>query len=255
VPAFFDQYLVYHPAPWEDQNWARASGLPLQDVIFETEDRIRLFGWFVTAGAEAGVLLWCHGNAGNIINRLDNLAWLHRFGISVFLFDYRGYGRSQGRPSEPGLYRDALAAYDYVTKARGVPASKLVLFGRSLGASVAGHVASLRPVAGLILESAFPSVEAVARHYYFGLPVHWLLGARFPLDEKLKSIHVPILVIHGAVDDIIPFEMGQRVFEVANEPKSFYTVPGADHNNLYVVGATPYFQRLKRFMDEVVRPG
>jgi fermentation-respiration switch protein FrsA (DUF1100 family) len=252
VPEFFDRYLVYHPAPWVDRDWARESGLPLEPVTLETEDRIRLFGWFV-AGAGPGVLLWCHGNAGNIIHRLDNLALLHRKGLSVLLFDYRGYGRSEGRPSEIGLYRDALAAYDYLIKTRRIASSKLVLFGRSLGASVAGHVASVRPVAGLILESAFPSVEAVARHYYFGLPMHWFLGARFPLAEKLKAVHVPVLVIHGALDDIIPYEMGEQVFAAANEPKAFYPVPTADHNNLYAIGGDAYFERLKRFVEDVIR--
>jgi hypothetical protein len=198
-------------------------------------------------------LLWCHGNAGNIIHRLDNLARLQRIGVSIFLFDYRGYGRSQGRPSEVGLYRDALAAFTHLTETRRIPPKRIVLFGRSLGAAVATQLASTRPAAGLVLESAFPSVEAVARHYYFGLPAHWFLGSRFPLEDRLKDVHIPLLVIHGALDEIIPFELGQRVFEAANTPKSFYAVAGADHNNVYVVGGTAYYERLKRFVDEAVR--
>ena len=253
MPEFFDQYLVYHPAPWEGRDWAQVSGLPLEDVWFQTEDGVRLFGWYLSAPASTAVLLWCHGNAGNIVHRLDNLARLHRIGVSVFLFDYRGYGRSQGRPSEEGLYRDAQAAYGHLTQARGIPSKRLVVLGRSLGAAVATQLASIRPAAGLILESAFPSVEAVARHYYFGLPVHWLLGSRFPLEERLKDVHVPVLVIHGALDEIIPFELGQRVFEAANKPKEFYAIPNADHNNVYIVGGNSYFERLKRFIDEVVR--
>ena len=128
-----------------------------------------------------------------------------------------------------------------------------MLFGRSLGAAVAGEVASQRPVAGLILESSFPSVEALARFHYFGLPVHWLIGARFNLADKLKHVSVPILVIHGDQDEIVPIHLGRQVFEAAKDPKAFYLVPGADHNNLYHVGGRPYFQRLKLFVEEVIR--
>ncbi|MGH7206250.1 MAG: alpha/beta hydrolase [Nitrospiraceae bacterium] len=252
MSGFLDQLLVYHPDPWEDRDWARISGLQLEDVWFPAEDGTRLFGWYVESSGSPAVLLWCHGNAGNIINRLDNLRELHRLGISVFLFDYRGYGRSQGRPSEEGLYQDALGAYAYVTQARRIRPERIVLFGRSLGAAVAGEVASQRPAAGLILESAFPSVEALARVHYFGLPAHWLLGARFNLADWLKNVSIPILVIHGDRDETVPIKLGKQVLEAAKNPKSFYLVPGADHNDLYLVGGKPYFQRLKHFVQEVV---
>jgi len=248
-----DQLFVYHPDAWEDRDWARISGLPLEDVWFPATDGTRLFGWYVESSGSPAVLLWCHGNAGNIINRLDNLRELYHLGLSVFLFDYRGYGRSQGRPSEEGLYQDALGAYAHVTGTRRIRPERIVLFGRSLGAAVAGEVASQRPVAGLILESSFPSVEALARFHYFGLPVHWLIGARFNLADKLKHVSVPILVIHGDQDEIVPIHLGRQVFEAAKDPKAFYVVPGADHNNLYLVGGRAYFQRLKRIVEEVVR--
>ena len=248
-----DQLFVYHPDAWEDRDWARISGLPLEDVWFPATDGTRLFGWYVESSGSPAVLLWCHGNAGNIINRLDNLRELYHLGLSVFLFDYRGYGRSQGRPSEEGLYQDALGSYAYVTQARRIRPERIVLFGRSLGAAVAGEVASQRPAAGLILESSFPSVEALAMFHYFGLPVHWLIGARFNLADKLKHVSVPILVIHGDQDEIVPIHLGRQVFEAAKDPKAFYVVPGADHNNLYLVGGRAYFQRLKRIVEEVVR--
>lgn len=248
-----DQFFVYHPAPWEDRNWASLSGLPLQDVWFPAADGTKLFGWYVEAAPGAPVLLWCHGNAGNIIHRLDNLAALYRIGLSVLLFDYRGYGRSQGAPTEEGLYQDALGGHAYLLDARRVRAERLVLFGRSLGAAVAGDLATRRRAAGLILESCFPSVAAVARTVSFGLPFHWLLSARYDLLERLPKISMPILVIHGERDTIIPIELGRQVFEAALQPKSFYSVPGADHNDLPFVGGRPYFQRLKRFAEEVAR--
>jgi fermentation-respiration switch protein FrsA (DUF1100 family) len=250
---FLDQMFVYHPVPWIERDWARVSRLPLEDVWLHAGDGTKLFGWYVEAKGASGVVLWCHGNAGNIIHRLGNLAELYRIGVSVFLFDYRGYGRSEGKPSEQGLYQDAFASYDYLRKTRGIRSERVVLFGRSLGAAVAGTLAVERPVAGLILESCFPSIEAIAKDQSFGLPAHWLLQSRFPLIDRLKQIRAPILFVHGDRDDIVPLHLGRQVYEAAPMPKSFYLVEGADHNNLYVVGGQPYFLRLKRFVEEVLR--
>src|SRR2546422_1834859 len=161
MSSLLDQLFVYHPDPWQDRDWAKISGLPLEDVWFPAADGTRLFGWYVESSGSPAVLLWCHGNAGNIINRLDNLAELNRLGLSVFLFDYRGYGRSRGGPSEGGLYQDALGAYAYLLGTRRTRPDRIVLFGRSLGAAVAGEVARQRAGAGLILGAAVPSVEAL----------------------------------------------------------------------------------------------
>ncbi len=248
-----DQLFVYHPHPWVERDWARTSGLPLEDVWFQAEDGTKLFGWYVQASSAAPVLLWCHGNAGNVIHRLDNLAELYRMGLSVFIFDYRGYGRSAGKPSEEGLYQDALAAYSYLAGTRGIRPDRLILFGRSLGASVAGTVASQKPAAGLILESPFPSIAAMARAHYGWLPMHWLLSGRFPLGERLARVSIPVLVIHGDRDDIVPIALAREVFNAAREPKSFFVIEGADHNDTYQVGGRAYFQRLRQFIQEVVR--
>jgi len=248
-----DQLFVYHPHPWVERDWAKASGLPLEDVWFQAEDGTKLFGWYVQSSASSPVLLWCHGNAGNVIHRLENLAELYRLGLSVFIFDYRGYGRSSGKPSEEGLYQDALAAYGYLAGTRGVRPERLILFGRSLGAAVAGTVAVQRPAAGLILESPFPSIAAMARAHYAGLPMHWLLSGRFPLNERLQRVSMPVLVIHGDRDDIVPIALGREVFDAAREPKSFFVIEGADHNDTYQVGGRAYFQRLRQFIHDVAR--
>lgn len=247
-----DQLLVYHPSPWDDRDWARLSGLPLEDVWFDAQDGTRLFGWYVRASGIPAVLLWCHGNAGNIIHRLENLALLNRIGLSVFLFDYRGYGRSSGTPSEEGFYQDAHAAYDYLARTKQVPPERIVIFGRSLGAAVAGALASRRAAAGVILESAFPSVEALARFHYWGLPAHWFVQAEYNLAERLHEIHRPVLVIHGDRDCIVPIQMGRMVFESAHPPKDLYIVQGADHNDLVRVGGARYVERLKRFVKDVI---
>lgn len=250
--SLLDQFFVYHPYPWEDRDWAKLSALPLEEVWFQSVDGMKLFGWYVEQPAAAAVLLWCHGNAGNMIHRLDNLQDLHRLGLSVFLFDYRGYGRSQGRPSEEGLYSDALGAYEYLLRVRRIKPERTVIFGRSLGAAVAGALAEQRPAAGLVLESCFPSIEAVARHHYMGLPVHWLLGAAFRLDERVPHVSMPKLFVHGDQDDIIPIELGQRAFAAAKPPKEFYVVRGAAHNNVPSLGGKAYFSKLSEFIRAVV---
>jgi fermentation-respiration switch protein FrsA (DUF1100 family) len=251
--SLLDQFFVYHPYPWEDRDWARLSALPLEEVWFQSIDGMKLFGWYVEQPAAAAVLLWCHGNAGNMIHRLDNLQALHRYGLSVFLFDYRGYGRSQGRPSEKGLYSDALGAYEYLLRVRRIKPERMVIFGRSLGAAVAGALAEQRPAAGLVLESCFPSIEAVARHHYMGLPAHWLLGAEFRLEERLPQLSLPKLFVHGDRDDIIPIELGQRAFAAAKPPKELYVVRGAAHNNVPSLGGKAYFSKLFEFISSAVR--
>jgi hypothetical protein len=248
-----DQFFVYHPDPWKDQDWKARSGLPLDEVWFQSGDGTKLFGWYVESAATSAVVLWCHGNAGNIINRLENLRELYRIGLSVFIFDYRGYGRSQGSPSEEGLYQDALGAYDYLTRTRMIRPERIVIFGRSLGATVAAEVASHKPAAGLILESPFPSIEAVAKFHYGGLPVHWLIGAEFALIDRLPQLSLPKLIIHGDQDDIIPLELGRQVFEAAKPPKSFYVIEGAGHNNTYQVGGAAYFRRWAEFVQTAIR--
>lgn len=247
-----DQFFLFHPEPWTDRDWRRTTGLPLQDVRFRASDGTNLFGWLTEPANPRAVLLWCHGNAGNMIHRLDNLALLHDAGFSVFLFDYRGYGLSEGRPSEDGLYRDAEAAYGHLIQ-RGVAPEQLLIFGRSLGAAVAGALASARRAAGLILESCFPSVEAVARHHYHGLPVHWLLSARFRLIDRVAAVRAPVLIIHGDHDELIPIELGRRVFEAANAPKSFYVIGRAGHNDTVTVGGRAYIQRLIDFAGTCIR--
>jgi fermentation-respiration switch protein FrsA (DUF1100 family) len=137
-----DQFFVFHPERWHEKDWRAASGLPLEDVWFKAADGATLFGWYVEAPADRPVVIWCHGNAGNIVNRLDNLRFLFRQNLSVFLFDYRGYGKSQNvRPSEEGLYQDAIGAYEYLVRVRRLKPERLIIFGRSLGAAVAADLA------------------------------------------------------------------------------------------------------------------
>ena len=162
-----DNLFIFQPSSWTEQRWAQRHSLPLEDIWLTVDSDIRIFGWFVDAGPNRPVLLWCHGNAGNISHRLPNISELHRRGISIMIFDYRGYGKSTGTPSEAGLYQDALAVYEFLLTQKMVDPKRLIIFGRSLGTSVAGEVARQRPAAGLILEGAFPSIQSYGRSSLF----------------------------------------------------------------------------------------
>lgn len=246
-----DSRFVYFPTPWESRDWAVVSGLPIQDVVFKTSDGVRLHGWMIPAADDARWILWCHGNAGTMIHRLENIREIHRRNISVFIFDYRGYGQSSGTPSEDGLYRDALAVYDVLTQQYRVPPEHLVLFGRSLGAAVATDLATKRKAAGLILETPFSSVTQMFKATHTPLVLRPLIRARYDVIRRLPQVRMPVLVLHGDHDEVIPLALGQQVFEAASPPKDFYLIRGASHNDTYVVGGESYFQRLLSFIHDV----
>jgi fermentation-respiration switch protein FrsA (DUF1100 family) len=237
---FPDRELIGDPADFD---------LPFDDVSFVAEDGVRLHGWFVPANGDV-TWLWFHGNAGNISYRLENLRLLHDdLGVNVFLFDYRGYGRSGGTPSEEGTYRDGEAALAYVLSRPDVDPQRIVYFGRSLGAGVAVELAIRRPPRALILESPVPSVAELARHHYPFLPVAGLVRTKYDSLSKIGNVRVPLLVLHGDRDEIVPFDGGRRLFEAANEPKRFYTIEGAGHNDTYLVGGKEYFRALREFVE------
>jgi len=225
-------------------------GLAYDDVSFTTSDGVLLNGWFVPGKPGSATLLWFHGNAGNISHRVENITLLHNLlGIHVFIFDYRGYGRSEGKVSEKGTYQDAEAASGYLRSRKDLDPSKIVFFGRSLGAAVAVETALRAQCASLILESPFTSVREIANHI-FPL-VGFLFQTRYDSLSKIKRIRVPLLILHGDQDEIIPFSMGRRLFEAANEPKEFYSIKGAGHNDTYIVGGRAYFEALGRFIEKV----
>lgn len=250
----FESIFVFQPSPWEDRKWAQLSGLPLEEVWLPIDDEVTVFGWFIDAGPTHPVLLWCHGNAGNISHRLENIRKFHQRGISIYIFDYRGYGQSTGVPSEEGLYQDALASYDYLIHQRRVSPQKLIIFGRSLGSSVAGEVAVQRSAAGLILEGSFPSIQSMSDHHYFGLPAGWLLDVDFNLGEKVRVLRIPLLVIHGEQDSIVPVALGKKVFDMAHEPKQWYPVLEAEHNDVPLVGGESYYREIDLFLQRVLIP-
>ncbi len=222
-------------------------GLEDEEVFFTAADGVRLHGWWVPR-PQAPVLVWFHGNAGNISHRLENIKLLHDLvGVQVFIFDYREYGKSQGKISREGTFKDAAAAYRYAAITRGVQTNDLVLFGRSLGSALATDLAVRLPCRALILESAFTNSSDMAKLF---APFMFDWRPSIPYDNlgKIDKLKVPVFIIHGSDDEIIPVEMGRRLYTAAMEPKELYIIPGAHHNDTYLVGGREYFDRLKTFI-------
>ena len=224
-------------------------GMEFEDVYLPTEDGLLLNGWFVP-GERDFTWLWFHGNAGNISYRLDNLRLLHdRLNINIFIFDYRGFGRSQGRASGGGLHLDAEASLGHLLSRPDVNRDRLIFFGRSLGSAVAIDMATRHNCAGLILESAFALPREMMEAFPF-FPGE-TFRTRYDSLTKIKGITSPLLILHGDWDEAVPFEMGVRLYEAANEPKEFYAIRGAGHNDTYIVGGEGYFRTIEGFIEKL----
>ena len=242
--------MLFHPDPAESPTPAE-DGIPHEDVRFTTGDGETLHGWWIPRPEPgAPTLLFFHGNAGSRAHRLHNLAMLWQAGISVFIFDYRGYGGGTGRPDEPGVIADGLAAHDWLT-AR-LPGQPIVLFGRSLGGAVAAQVALRRPAAGLILESTFTSVPDMARAIFPlpGLP--WLLRTRLDTQAALATLHLPLMIIHGLADELVPPVMGEALFRASpTAEKRLHTVAGGTHNDTYLRAGAAYIRWIQDFLRQI----
>ena len=222
-------------------------GFPFEDVELTTTDGVRLHGWNIPHPRATRTLLFFHGNAGNISHRGDSIAIFRRLGLSVLIIDYRGYGNSEGKPSEAGLYLDASAAWSHLVSERGIAPGQIILFGRSLGASVAADLASRVNPGALVLESAFSSARDLARHLY---PVlHPAVCLRFDFDaaRRLARARCPVLVMHSRDDEIIPYALGRRLFEAAPSPRRFLDLVG-DHNAGFLASQPAYELGLAAFI-------
>lgn len=246
--------LIFHPTA-ELIATPEDVGLPYEDVTLTTTDEVRIHGWFIPATGAKSTILWLHGNAGNISHRVHNIRELRaRVPAHIFIIDYRGYGRSEGTVSEQGTYADARAALAYLRARDDVDAHTIVVFGRSLGAAVALELVVSEGAGALILESPFTSIRAMAKTVMPLLPVGPFLRTRYDNLAKIPDLRAPLLILHGDRDGIVPYEQGRELFGAAPEPKSFYPIAGAGHNDTYLVGGEAYFATIANFIERTLRP-
>jgi fermentation-respiration switch protein FrsA (DUF1100 family) len=227
-------------------------GLEYEEVAFRSIDDVRLTGWHIAARNAPFTVLVCHGNGGNIGHLVGNLGPLSTLGLSCFAFDYRGFGHSSGRPTEAGTYLDAQAAYDWLTGAKGIPPEQIVLLGRSLGASVAAHLAGRVRVAGLAVEGAFTSYVDIAARFYPYLPIRLFRRFLFHYDTVacIKDVHCPVMVLHSRDDELVPFAFATRLFGAAQEPKQFVELCGS-HNEAFLLSGDLYLGAWRKWLDFV----
>jgi pimeloyl-ACP methyl ester carboxylesterase len=248
----FETRFIYFPTRGHD---ATPSGLGLayEDVRLTTEDGVRIHGWYLPVPEARWVTLLSHGNAGNISHRLDRALLLQaRLKSSVFLYDYRGYGASEGSPDEAGTYRDARAAYRYLVEEKQVKPDELVLFGESLGSAVSLELALDHPAAALVLEAPFTSVRDMARTTILA-PLAPFVRTRYESLARVPRLRMPLLVVQGDRDEVVPPAQGRRLFDAAPEPKRYYAIPGAGHNDTFYVGGDAYWRVISDFLESVGR--
>lgn len=240
--------VIFQPTPGADLS-PETLGVDGEDVYLTAEDGVTIHAFYLPSASSDRAVLFLHGNAGNASHRLPNAVELMRLGSAVLVLDYRGYGLSEGRPNERGSYRDARAGLAHLID-RGFASRAIVVFGRSLGGAVAVDLAQDRDLAGVILESTFTSVADVARG--IGGPImSFLAGSRFDSARKISRVRAPLLFFHGDRDEVVDYSLGRRLFDAAPEPKEFETISGAGHNDTTMVGGRAYFERIRRFIDEV----
>jgi fermentation-respiration switch protein FrsA (DUF1100 family) len=244
----FERAFIFYPerqlcgSPSDD-------GMKYQDVTLQGSDEVGIHGWFIP-GRRRAVVLFFHGNGGNISHRIEKTRLLFYPEISSMMIDYHGYGRSHGTPSEKTCYLDALTSWEYLVLQRHFEPNQIILFGESLGGAVAVDLATRKEVGAIILESTFPNIGVVANRFFPGLSV--FLKRKFDSLSKIPRVHVPLLQLHGDEDDLVPYEVGRRLYDAANEPKEFYTIKGAHHNDTYEIGGQAYLQAIHQFIDRTV---
>jgi hypothetical protein len=250
LAALFQDRMVFFPDA-DIAGTPERLGLDFEDVRLTASDGVRLHGWLVPrAGDELSpVVVFFHGNAGNISHRLEMFEIVHNLGLSCLMIDYRGYGRSQGKPSEKGLYRDAEAAWNWLVRHKEVPPGRIICWGRSLGGPVAARLARDKQPGAAIIESSFTSLPELGQTIYPFLPVRLIARLHFPTKRFLEQLSCPVLVVHSPEDEVVPFSFGRELFESAPEPKRFLRISGG-HNNGFAVSGQVYQQGILDFLGQ-----
>ncbi|MCP4591306.1 MAG: alpha/beta hydrolase [bacterium] len=242
--------LVYFP---DRDYWTTPgdAGLEYEDLTLTTEDGIAIAAWYVPQRQAKGTVLFCHGNAGNIADRIPSIQSFHDLGYCVLIFDYRGYGRSMGKPTEEGTYRDAEAAWRYLVDTRHESPERIVFFGRSLGGAVAIDLATRHSPAALVVESTFTSLVDIGKLQYPFLPVNWLCKYRYESIDKVSALKCAKLFIHGREDRLVPFDNGRRLYDASREPKTFMETPGG-HNDGGFEYSPEHTRKLEAWLEQTV---
>ena len=243
---YLERVAVFFPDRVLEQEPASV-GLACEEAFIPTADGETLYGWWFSHEKPRATLLFFHGNAGNISHRLGKVVFFHDQGFQVLLVDYRGYGRSTGRPTEKGIYADAEAVWRYATEERNIKPKDLIAYGASLGGAVAVDLASRKEVGGLIVDSTFSSAKDMARMMFPWAPT-WLMSVEFHSVQKIKKVHVPKMIFHSEEDETVPYALGQKLFEAAGEPKFFVTTSGG-HNDEHVLSREVFEKNMEAFMD------
>jgi len=224
-------------------------GLTFEDVYFKAQDGIQLNGWLIKASEATETLIFFHGNAGNISGRLGKIQLFHQIKVNVFIVDYRGYGKSEGVPSEQAMYKDAVAAYDYLAARDDIDSKHISTYGASLGGAAAIDLATKRPLAGIIIDSSFSNAADMAKTVYPFIP-SFLLSIKLDSLSKIKDVKVPKLFFHSRGDQTVPFRLGRKLFDAAGEPKTFIEITG-DHNDDRVEDAEKFLGGIKEFLGQL----
>lgn len=243
---FFQSHFMYFPER-ELISTPHEIGGQYAAITFRTEDGVELSAWFVPAKNSRGVVLFCHGNAGNISHRIPYIEILQQLGLSTFIFDYRGFGASEGKTTERGTYLDAKAAWSYLVETKKVPRDRIVLFGESLGGAVAAWLAQTERPAALILHSAFTSAPDIASHLYPFVPAGWITRYSYDTKAYLRNVDCPVLVIHSCEDEIVPYAQGCKLYDAAKGPKEFIELKG-DHNSGFMISGGSFAKGIKQFI-------
>lgn len=247
---YIETYAIYIPVKGIEYT-PEVSSLTFEDVYINTDDDVKINGWFIPADDATYTVLFCHGNGGNIGHRLEKLQFLHSINLATFIIDYRGYGMSQGRPSEKGLYLDAKAAYNYLVKDRNINPERIVLYGESLGTAVVVEVASHEKVAGIILEGSFSRGRDMAKIAYPFLPAFFFADS-FNSLSRINKIDVPKLFIHSRDDEVVPLSLAEKLYNAAEQPKEFVMLRGG-HNNAFFDCQDEYISSIKSFTDKQLK--
>ena len=261
----FEDRFIYFPSKYPEGAWdverlgagLGAASPKIEDVWMRAADGVRLHGWYCTPQQTGGedsslisnrmTLLWFHGNAGNLSHRYPVIEKLLEQKVAVFIIDYRGYGRSEGSPSEEGLYMDARAAWDYLLGERKISPGNIILFGDSLGGAIAIDLATKVDPAGLIVQSTFTSIKDMAAQVMPFLP-GFILRTKMDSINKIARVRSSKLFIHSPADEMVPYRFGRQLYDAASPPKRFYEVKGASHNEMDIIGGRPYFDAIGEFV-------